>query len=62
MEVNLTPDGPVAGYYDLVLQMRRHIEEGCLQAERGELIGGEQAQREIQAMKTAWRQAHAHPQ
>jgi Arc/MetJ-type ribon-helix-helix transcriptional regulator len=28
-----------------------HIEEGYLQAERGELIEGEQARREIQAMK-----------
>jgi predicted transcriptional regulator len=34
----------VAGYYDDVLQTRQHIEEGYLQAERGELIGGEQAQ------------------
>jgi Arc/MetJ-type ribon-helix-helix transcriptional regulator len=32
-----------------------HIEEGFLQAERGELIGGEQARREIQAMKDDWR-------
>ena len=28
-----------------------HIEEGCLQAERGELIDGAQARREIQVMK-----------
>ena len=32
-----------------------HIEEGYLQAERGELIDGEQARREIQAMKDDWR-------
>jgi Arc/MetJ-type ribon-helix-helix transcriptional regulator len=32
-----------------------HIEKGFLQAERGELIDGEQAQREIQAMKDTWR-------
>jgi len=32
-----------------------HIEEGWLQAERGELIDGPQARREIQAMKDAWR-------
>jgi Arc/MetJ-type ribon-helix-helix transcriptional regulator len=32
-----------------------HIEEGYLQAERGELIDGAQAQREIQAMKDNWR-------
>jgi Arc/MetJ-type ribon-helix-helix transcriptional regulator len=32
-----------------------HIEEGYLQAERGELIDGAQAQREIQAMKDDWR-------
>jgi Arc/MetJ-type ribon-helix-helix transcriptional regulator len=32
-----------------------HIEQGYLQAERGELIEGEQARREIQAMKDDWR-------
>ena len=32
-----------------------HIEEGCLQAERGELIDAAQARREIQAMKEEWR-------
>jgi len=32
-----------------------HIEEGYLQAERGELIDGEKARREIQAMKEDWR-------
>lgn len=36
-----------------------HIEEGFLQAERGELIDGAQARREIQAMKDNWRQGHA---
>jgi Arc/MetJ-type ribon-helix-helix transcriptional regulator len=34
-----------------------HIEEGYLQAERGELIDGSEARREIQSMKDAWRQA-----
>ena len=52
----------MAGYYDGVLQTRQHIEEGYGQAEHGELIGGEHVQREIQAMKTTWRQEHAHPQ
>jgi len=33
-----------------------HIEQGYLQAERGDLIDGEQARREIQAMKETWRQ------
>ena len=33
-----------------------HIEEGYLQSERGELIDGTQARREIQAMKNKWRQ------
>jgi hypothetical protein len=33
-----------------------HIEEGYLQAERGELVGGDQARRDIQSMKTAWHQ------
>ena len=32
-----------------------HIEKGYLQAERGELIDGAQARREIQAMKDDWR-------
>jgi len=32
-----------------------HIEEGYLQAERGELIDSAQARREIQAMKNDWR-------
>jgi hypothetical protein len=32
-----------------------HIEQGYLQAERGELIDGAQARREIQAMKENWR-------
>jgi predicted transcriptional regulator len=33
-----------------------HIEEGFLQAERGELIDGTEARREIQGMKDNWRQ------
>jgi len=32
-----------------------HIEEGYLQAQRGELIDGTRARREIQAMKNDWR-------
>jgi Arc/MetJ-type ribon-helix-helix transcriptional regulator len=32
-----------------------HIEEGYLQAERGDLIDGAQARSEIQAMKGNWR-------
>lgn len=35
-----------------------HIEEGYLQAERGELIDGDQARREIQTMKDGWRLAN----
>jgi Arc/MetJ-type ribon-helix-helix transcriptional regulator len=31
-----------------------HIEEGYLQAERGELVDGAQAQRDIQEMKHKW--------
>ncbi len=34
-----------------------HIEEGYLQAERGELIDGARARCEIQAMKDDWRLA-----
>ncbi len=33
-----------------------HIDEGFLQAESGDLIGGAQALREIQGMKHNWRQ------
>jgi putative addiction module CopG family antidote len=33
-----------------------HIEEGFLQAERGELIDGAQVRREIQGMKDNWHQ------
>jgi Arc/MetJ-type ribon-helix-helix transcriptional regulator len=36
-------------------ELAAHIEEGYLQAVRGELIDGEQALREIQAMKETWR-------
>ncbi len=36
--------------------MTAHIQEGFLQAERGELIDGEQARREIQTMKENWQQ------
>jgi Arc/MetJ-type ribon-helix-helix transcriptional regulator len=32
-----------------------HIEQGFMQSERGELIDGEQARHEIQAMKENWR-------
>lgn len=34
-----------------------HIEEGYRQAERGELIDGAQARRDVQAMKVDWRLA-----
>jgi Arc/MetJ-type ribon-helix-helix transcriptional regulator len=36
--------------------LSHHIEQGHLQAERGELIDGAQVRREIQAMKHDWRQ------
>ncbi|MGA2589636.1 MAG: hypothetical protein ABSH32_06955 [Bryobacteraceae bacterium] len=36
-----------------------HIEEGFLQAERGELIDGARARREIQTMKETWREERA---
>jgi hypothetical protein len=52
----------VAGYFEDVLQVRQHIEEGYSQAQRGDLIDGDQARREIQAMKSAWRQERAQPQ
>ncbi len=32
-----------------------HIEEGFLQAERGELIGGAEVRSQIEAMKEQWR-------
>jgi Arc/MetJ-type ribon-helix-helix transcriptional regulator len=37
------------------LAMSAHLEEGYLQAERGELIDGAQARKQIQAMKDGWR-------
>jgi Arc/MetJ-type ribon-helix-helix transcriptional regulator len=37
------------------LALSAHIEKGYLQAERGELIDGAQARREIQEMKDDWR-------
>jgi Arc/MetJ-type ribon-helix-helix transcriptional regulator len=37
------------------LALSAHIEEGYLQAERGELIDEAQARREIQSMKDDWR-------
>jgi hypothetical protein len=36
-----------------------HIEEGFVQAERGESIHGAQARREIEGMKDHWRQARS---
>ena len=36
-----------------------HVEERFLQAERGELIDGPQARRDIQGMKENWRQERA---
>ena len=39
-----------------------HIEDGYLQAERGELIDGTQAAREIQTMKDDWRQQRSRRQ
>ncbi len=36
-----------------------HIEDGYMQAERGELIDGPQARRGIQNMKKNWLQKHA---
>jgi 3-deoxy-D-arabino-heptulosonate 7-phosphate (DAHP) synthase class II len=36
-----------------------HIEEGYLQAERGDLIDGAQARREIQRMKDNWREGRS---
>ena len=36
-----------------------HVEESYQQAERGQLIDGEQARREIQAMKDKWREGRS---
>jgi Arc/MetJ-type ribon-helix-helix transcriptional regulator len=41
------------------LALTAHIEEGFLQAERGELIDGAHVRREIQAMKDNWHQERA---
>ena len=40
---------------DELRTITEQIEEGYRQAERGELIESQQARREIQAMKEAWR-------
>jgi Arc/MetJ-type ribon-helix-helix transcriptional regulator len=37
-----------------------HIEEGYRQADRGELIDGDRAREEIQAMKEVWRNQRIH--
>jgi Arc/MetJ-type ribon-helix-helix transcriptional regulator len=37
-----------------------HVEQGYLQAERGELIDGNQARREVQTMKETWREGRPH--
>jgi hypothetical protein len=62
MELNIPPDGALEAHdaeESWTDEERRalsaHIEEGYQQAERGEFIGGEQARREIQAMKEKWR-------
>ena len=36
-----------------------HVEEGYQQAERGQLIDGDQARRDIQAMKEKWREGRS---
>ncbi len=41
------------------LALSAQIEEGYLQAVRGELIDGARAQREIEVMKNEWRAARA---
>ncbi|MGC2661554.1 MAG: hypothetical protein WA324_26670 [Bryobacteraceae bacterium] len=35
-----------------------HVEQGYLQAERGEIIDGDLARRELQAVKDTWFQEH----
>ncbi|SPF53430.1 conserved hypothetical protein [Candidatus Sulfopaludibacter sp. SbA4] len=40
--------------------MAAHVEKGFLQAERGELIDGEEARIEIQAMKDRWLEERSH--
>jgi len=39
--------------------LQAHIEEGYLQAERGDLIDGSQARQEIHSMKDAWREGRS---
>ena len=46
----------VADYMDELTETRRHIEEGFLQAERGELLDADQVRRDVQAKREAWRQ------
>ncbi len=42
--------------------LEAHIEQGYLQAERGELIDGDLTRREIHAMKDGWRQQRSSKQ
>ena len=44
------------------LALSAHVEEGYRQAERGELIDGAQARRDIQAMKEKWREGRSRAQ
>ena len=44
-----------AGPMKNAVRLSSHIEEGYLQSERGELIGGAQARGEIQALRENWR-------
>jgi predicted transcriptional regulator len=45
----------VADYVDELDTVRRHIEEGFLQAEHGDLIDGDQVRRDLQVWKGTWR-------
>jgi len=56
----LADEGRLADYFGAWTDAERqaavrHVEAGFLEAERGELIDGTQARREIQAMKEAWK-------
>jgi hypothetical protein len=50
-----TASGEVGSAWSPRVHLSAHIEKGYLKAERGDVIDGAQARREIQAMKGDWR-------
>jgi hypothetical protein len=58
MQTNLPPDEESRTDEER-RALTAHIEKGYQQAERGELIDGDQARRDLQAMKDKWREGRS---